>query len=116
MRMTDLSPDEVALILRRREEQAQQEALWAFKRKAIAMAHAFDDWSATTGEGLTFSTFINNFGYQDQDGKQMYEAVQRIHEAAMLFLAAPKTPGPERELAFLFEVKDWSWIALPQAM
>jgi hypothetical protein len=81
-RMNDLTPDEIALIQQRRAEQAQRDAAQAFQRKAIATAHAFDDWSATTGEGLTFSTFINTFGYQDEDGKQMYEAVKRILDAA----------------------------------
>lgn len=77
-----LTPDEIALIQQRRAEQAQRDAAQAFQRKAIATAHAFDDWSATTGEGLTFSTFVNTFGYQDKDGKQMYEAVKRILDAA----------------------------------
>lgn len=80
--MLELSDDEIALIRGRRAEKAQREAARAFQRKAIATAHAFDDWSEASGEGLTFSTFINTFGYQDADGQRMYEAVKRIFAAA----------------------------------
>ncbi len=80
--MIDLTPDEIALIQERRAEKAKREAAQAFQRKAIATAHAFAEWSSTTGEGLAYSTFINTFGYQDQDGHVMFEAVKRIHDAA----------------------------------
>lgn len=78
----NLTADEIALIQKRRDEQAQRDADRAFKRKAIAVAAAFEKWSDETGEGLTFSTFIDTFGYQDGDGKKMYEAVKRIQQAA----------------------------------
>lgn len=77
-----LALDAFVRLQQRRADQAKRDAAQAFRRKAIATAHAFDDWSATTGEGLTFSTFVNTFGYQDEDGKQMYEAVKRILDAA----------------------------------
>ncbi len=82
--LNNLTDDEIALIQKRRAEQAQREAARAFQRKAIATAHAFDDWSEASGEGLTFSTFINTFGYQDADGQKMYVAVKRIFDAALL--------------------------------
>jgi hypothetical protein len=77
-----LTSDEIALIQKRRAEQRQVEANRLFQQKAIATAHAFDVWSATTDDELAFSTFINTFGYQDRDGNQMYEAVKRILNAA----------------------------------
>lgn len=82
MQIDELSPDEVALIQARRDERAQREAARAFQRKAIATALAFSDWSAETGYQLTYSTFIDNFGYQDGDGKRMYETVKCIRDAA----------------------------------
>ena len=81
--LNNLTDDEIALIQKRRAEQAQRESARAFQRKAIATAHAFDDWSEASGNGLTFSTFINTFGYQDTDGQQMYAAVKRIFDAAL---------------------------------
>lgn len=74
MEIGDLTSDEIAL--------SRRAAARAFQRRAIATAHAFVDWSAESGEGLTFSTFINTFGYQENDGNQMYEAVELILEAA----------------------------------
>lgn len=84
----ELSDDEISLIRGHRAEKTQREAVRAFQRKAIATAHAFDDWSEASGEGLTFSTFINTFGYQDADGRRMYEAVKRILDAALADSAA----------------------------
>lgn len=81
--LNDLTPDEISMIQRRRVEQARRDAEWAFRRNAIATAHAFDDWSEKTGEGLTFSTFVNAFNYQGEDCKRMYEAVKRILDAAL---------------------------------
>jgi len=78
----ELTPEELSLIQKQRDAKAQQAAARAFQRKAIATAHAFAEWSEQSGEGLTFSTFINTFGCQAEDGKKMYEAVCRIQEAA----------------------------------
>lgn len=85
--MNDLTAEEVALVEKYRGEQAHVDTALMFQREAIAMAKAFSDWSAMSGEGLTFSTFVNNFGYgyRAKAGAQlweMYEAVKRIHDAA----------------------------------
>lgn len=82
MDLGQLTTEEIALIQKGRDERAQRDAARAFKSKAIAVAAAFEKWSEETGEGLTFSTFINTFCYQDDDGNQMYEAVKRIQQAA----------------------------------
>lgn len=79
----DLTANEIALIMERRAEESARNTARAFQRKAITTANAFAEWSESTGYGLTFSTFVNQFDYQDNDGKQMYEAVQRIEQAAM---------------------------------
>lgn len=83
MRDSDLSDEEIALVQRHRDEKANALAAQKFKSAAIATAKAFDEWSENSREGLTFSTFINSFGYQGGDGKQMYEAVSRINDAAL---------------------------------
>lgn len=81
-RIYELTPEEVELISIHCADQARRAAAEAFQGKAIATANAFAQWSSTTGEGLTFSTFINSFNYQDADGTQIYEAVKRIFDAA----------------------------------
>lgn len=83
MQLDDLSPAELAIIQQRRNEQQQRDVAFAFQRKAIATAHQFAEWSAASGYGLTFSTFVNQFDYQDADGRAMYAAVARIMDAAL---------------------------------
>ncbi|MBW0298832.1 hypothetical protein AAEH72_16005 [Shewanella xiamenensis] len=80
--MFELSPEEIAIIQQRREEKSAQEARVGFHKKAIATAYAFSVWSDENGLELTFSTFVNNFNYQEADGNTMYEAVNRIFSAA----------------------------------
>lgn len=78
----ELTPEEIALIQKRRAYQRQCDAEAAFCRKSIATALAWVNWSSSTGYGLTFSTFVNSFGYQDSDQQQMYPRVQQILRAA----------------------------------
>ena len=80
--LENLTDYEISLIQKHRAEQAEQAARIAFRSKALKTAVAFDQWSEASGEGLTFSTFINTFGYQEHNGRRMYEAVQRILAAA----------------------------------
>lgn len=80
--LNNLSPVERGLIIEYRRKVAQQKNALDFQRKAIATAYAVDLWLDDTGEGLTFSTFINTFGYQEKDGSQMYDAIRRIYDAA----------------------------------
>lgn len=77
-----LTESEKKLILNKRKEEAEQAARVAFHKKAIATANDFMNWSEESGDGLTFSTFVNSFNYQDPDGKVMYRAVERILDAA----------------------------------
>lgn len=82
MQFKDLTESEVAIIQSHRAEIAKKLSAKDFQSKAIATAHAFDSWSAQTGEELTFSTFVNSFGYQDKDSRHIYDAVARIFKAA----------------------------------
>lgn len=78
----DLTTDEMALVQRHRDSAAKQQAAFAFQGKAIATAHAFWAWSEESREGLTFSTFVNAFGYDKPDSQVIYQAVERILQAA----------------------------------
>lgn len=81
--MDDLSPAERALVQQHRQAQAQQRERHAFQLQAIATAHAFALWSEEHNLSLTFSTFVNRFNYQEDNSQAMFEAVQRILEAAL---------------------------------
>lgn len=83
MQYSDLSAEEITLVQRHRDEKAKEANARAFKSAALATAKAFDEWSAASGELLTFSTFINSFGYDGSYGELMFKAVSRINEAAL---------------------------------
>lgn len=83
MQVSDLTPDEVEVIRQRRAKQQAQSDARDFQLLAIATAHRFAEWSARSGCGLTFSTFVNQFEYMHTDAKEVYEAVERIMNAAM---------------------------------
>ena len=82
MRLGRLSEREEDAVLKIRADEAKQIAADKFQRKAIATAHKFTVWSNKHGDGLTFSTFVNQFNYDAPDYKAMYEAVKRIQDAA----------------------------------
>lgn len=80
--MLELTKEEEKLIILRRHEEALQDSRVAFMIKALSTANKFSIWSQLNGDGLTYSTFINTFNYQDEDGHVMFYAVQRILDAA----------------------------------
>lgn len=78
----DITKEELEIIQKRREEELKKLRRLEFQRRSISVAGEFIRWSDLNNEGLTYSTFINNFGYQENDGRAMYEAVARILEAS----------------------------------
>ena len=78
----ELTPDELQLVLGRRAEIQREKADFDLQGRAIRTAMSWWSWSDEKGAGLTFSTFVNEFGYDSRDCKEMYEAVGRILEAA----------------------------------
>lgn len=83
MEITALTQEEISIIQRHRSENDRLRDRAAFQSKVITTAHAWVEWSNDTGQGLTFSTFVNAFGYQDLDGRRMFEAVQSVLDAAL---------------------------------
>jgi hypothetical protein len=78
----ELTEEERQLILQRRSLKRKEEEDRLFQQNALKVASMWIDWSARDGSGLTFSTFVNEFGYDGQDGKEMFSAVERILVAA----------------------------------
>lgn len=77
-----LSPGEAALVENHRAEQAKMAAAAALYRKVLVQALAFHDWSIERGEGLSYSTFVNTFGYDQPDSRVVYERVKETLAAA----------------------------------
>lgn len=83
MNMQDLTSAEIALIEKSRAEDKSRADARIFQQKSITVANQFLQWSLESGYGLTFSTFVNQFDYQDPDGNRMYRAVERILSSAL---------------------------------
>lgn len=82
MEHINLTDEELALVTARRLSQAKEDAAETFRLKALKVAYEFSEWSAKEGYGLTFSTFVNSFSYQDDDAQKMYTVVKRILNAS----------------------------------
>ena len=78
LKTMELTDSEARIILERRAEEAHAEKTDAFREKALNVANNFLIWSYKEGYAPTFSTFVNQFGYDNLDCKIMYEAVKKI--------------------------------------
>lgn len=78
----NLTPTELQLVLAHRAEREAKEAAGRFQRKVMQQAFAWLEYQDSTGDGLTFSTFVNSYGYQDPDGREVYEHVKNVLRAA----------------------------------
>lgn len=77
-----LSDEEKLLILKRRAAIAAMAADEKFRCNVIQQAAAWLEYSGRTGEGLTFSTFVNNFGYEHKDCQAVYRHLEMVLKAA----------------------------------
>ena len=53
-----------------------------FRLKAIEVAARYEKWLQENGRGDSYSTFINEFDYQERDGNEIHEFVVKIRKAA----------------------------------
>jgi hypothetical protein len=84
-----LSKEEIRVIETSRIEAALHEKKTRLYHVSVSAASAFLNWQSTSGMGLTFSTFIDDFDCCSQlpdefkdDVKVMYNAVKSILDAA----------------------------------
>ena len=73
-----LKPHERQMVIEAREAEAKRFADLRFQIKVIKTAGKAWEWSIRNDSGLTFSTFVNEFGYQENDASQVYEAVDSL--------------------------------------
>lgn len=76
-----LTDAERALILEERKKAAEEKRAIAFRLKAMRVAAKAFAWQEKHDYQLSFSAFVNQFNYQDDDCKKMHEAVLRIFDA-----------------------------------
>lgn len=77
-----LSEEEIKLINNHRAQRAQKTYLAKARRRALHVALQYGLWLARRGRGSSFSTFVNEFGYEDRDCSEMFRVVENILSAA----------------------------------
>lgn len=77
-----LSEEEKSLALKYRAAAAAIDEAELFRVNVIKQAAAWLEYSERTGEGLTFSTFVNSFGYEHKDCQAVYRHLEMVLKAA----------------------------------
>lgn len=80
----ELSTQEKELIRQHRAEEARKAQTVAFRLKAIRVAAEYEQWLQDNGRGDSYSTFANEFGYDDPQRNLIHECVVRIRDAATI--------------------------------
>lgn len=78
----ELSPKEQEIIRSHRAELEQQRQDEAFRLKALEVAARYEKWLQENALGDSLSTFLNQFDYQERDGKELHDAIAAIRKAA----------------------------------
>jgi hypothetical protein len=74
----ELTEVEKRIILEHRAQEIHIAKTDAFREKVLYVANNFLIWAYKEGYAPTFSTFVNDFEYQEKDCQSMYEAVKKI--------------------------------------
>ncbi|MCL7420845.1 MAG: hypothetical protein M8364_08085 [Methylobacter sp.] len=76
-----LSDEELKIIQKHREAQAKKHRRYENRIKALEIALEYDIWLRDHGRRSSFSTFVNEFGYEEEDSSFMYGVVEEVLEA-----------------------------------
>ena len=80
--MRYMTDEEIKIIHKHREEKAAvAQRLWE-KLKILELAMKFEKWLQDNGRGPSFSTFVNEFGYEEKDASSIFKAVMVIRLTA----------------------------------
>lgn len=78
METMELTQDEIALVTKHRQQKearAQQDVLTLY---CLETAAKFEAWRQTGGYGMSYSTFLNDFEYQDVVGLNHKVVFERV--------------------------------------
>lgn len=82
MKIEELSPEEIAFIVKRRSEQKSQEAHCLETQKILKVAEGYERWLYKHQRGSSLSTFVNEFGFDAPGAGVIYRIVQNIRDVA----------------------------------
>lgn len=78
----ELTDEERAMVLKRRDEARRASEARAATRAALQIAAEYESWLQDNGRGSTFSTFVNEFGYDKLGAGDVFRRVEAIRAAA----------------------------------
>lgn len=80
----ELTEEERVIILARRNEFAEKEERLRKKLLTIETAAKYESWLQKEGRGSSFSTFVDEFGYDEHGASAMFNMVEAVRKAANL--------------------------------
>ncbi len=78
-----LTAEEQALILERRAHTTLEAKRERFYSEVISLAAIWRTWSVSTGEGLTFSTFVNQFDAPSHISPEFLPSLKLVYRALL---------------------------------
>lgn len=78
----ELSDEEVAMIEQHRAEKARQRERLDNIAKVLMLAARYERWLQKEERGSSFSTFVNEFSYEQKDCSTMFRMVEHLRAAA----------------------------------
>jgi len=79
----DLTSEEIEIIQKMRKEKEKEKENRELIIKALKTAAQYEEWLFYNGMGSSFSTFVDDFGYQDKDVRLIYQLVESIRDDIM---------------------------------
>ena len=77
----ELTAEEVDLVLKHREEQAQVAEAQRMKLRVLGIASQYEAWLQTHNRGSSFSAFVNEFEC-DEATANLFKRVETVRAAA----------------------------------
>lgn len=78
MKRFRLTADERGIIERVRAQKAADEQRRKREKQVLRLTVKYIGWLEREGRGSTFSTFVNEFGYDEHDSSQVYKVIEAI--------------------------------------
>ncbi len=77
-----LTKGELEMIKACREKDRREAEERGARRKALRLAADYEAWLQDNGRGSTFSTFANEFDYDEHDASEVFKRVEKIRAAS----------------------------------
>ncbi len=77
----ELTEYERKMVLADRLRRVQEQESLRMRRVVLDLAARYEAWLQDNGRGSTFSTFVNEFGYDEIGAAEIYRRVQKVQAA-----------------------------------